>query len=497
MYRRLYQATRVSLLFLLLASLLGITATDRAIAANDNSNAMTSLRDLNRAFIQIAKDVTPSVVTVSTEKVVKMRGMGLMNPNFPQLNDPFEQFFGSPRGNQTPQQELRQQGLGSGVVVSEDGYILTNNHVIEEADSIMVRFSDGKTLAATVVGADPKSDIAVIHVDAKNLTPVRRGNSDDLQVGEMVMAIGSPLNPNLAHTVTQGIVSAKGRSNVGLADYEDFIQTDAAINPGNSGGALVNLDGELVGVNTAIASRSGGFQGISFAVPVNMALNVMDELIANGKVVRGWLGVGIQDMNDVMARAMGLQDQQGVLIGSVAPQSPAENAGVVPGDVVVKVNSTDVANSAQLRNLISQTDPGTVVTLALIRDNSEKALSVKLGELPDQDGDNAGRVAPTAPGQEQGIDPGFDITGLTRDLARQFDIPENTEGVVVTDIDQSAAAYRQGGLQAGDVIRAINRKPITSVQDFTRALQGLKKGSPLLLLVQRGGQQRFVAFELS
>ncbi len=489
------QMTVMSLLVLLVIGLAYMLPAGSAVAQKESgSAALQSLRDLNQAFIQIAKDVTPSVVTVSTEKVVKMRGIG--NFNFGPFGDQFEQFFGTPRGGQSPQQELRQQGLGSGVVVSEDGYILTNNHVIEGADSIVVRFNDGKSYAAKVIGADDKTDIAVIKISADNLVPVKQGNSDDLQVGEMVMAIGSPLNPNLAHTVTQGIVSAKGRSNVGLADYEDFIQTDAAINPGNSGGALVNLDGELVGINTAIASRSGGFQGIGFAVPVNMAMDIKNELVDNGRVVRGWLGVGIQDVNDVMARAMGLDENSGVLIGSVAPESPAEDAGIAPGDVVVKVNSTEVNNSAQLRNLIARTDPGTTVTLGLIRDNREKALTVKLGELPEQNEDGTIRRQSKGEDGELAIDPGFDVGTITREYARQFEIPENADGVVVTNVDESSMAARQGGLRVGDVIREVNRKPVTSVAEFDGALRSLKKGSTVLLLVSRGEMQRFVAFDI-
>lgn len=276
---------------------------------NVDPSRVSILRELNQAFIEIASEVTPSVVTVSTERVTRAR---MYDPFADFFNDPFFGFFGNPgngRRQQPQEREFRQQGLGSGVIVSQDGYILTNNHVVAQADSIRVRMSDGRELGATVVGADPKTDIAVIRVNASGLTPIRRGNSDDLHVGEIVLAVGSPLNPNLAHTVTQGIVSAKGRSNVGLADYEDFIQTDAAINPGNSGGALVNLYGELVGINTAIASRSGGFQGIGFAVPVNMALHVMDALISGGRVVRGWLGVSIQDVDEEMARAMGMGDE--------------------------------------------------------------------------------------------------------------------------------------------------------------------------------------------
>ncbi len=477
------------------AVLVALIAVAGGTVSAQDDRGITSLRDLNQAFIQIAKDVTPSVVTVSTERVTRMRNQ--MPFNFPFSMDPFGQFFGAPRGSQQmPEQEFRQQGLGSGVIVSNDGYILTNNHVVANADSITVRFSDGRSMGAKVVGADPKSDIAVIQVNASGLTPIRRGDSDGLQVGEIVLAVGSPLNPNLAHSVSQGIVSAKGRSNVGLADYEDFIQTDAAINPGNSGGALVNLDGELIGINTAIASRSGGFQGIGFAVPVNMALDVMNSLIADGRVVRGWLGVSIQDINDAMARAMGLRDGNGVLIGSVSPDGPAASAGIEPGDVIVRVDSREVENSAQLRNLIARSDPGTTVTLGVNRDNSNRDIRVKLGELPDEEGTDRGDHNERRRPQSRGVDPGFDVSSITRELARRFDIPADIDGVVITDIDQSSPAFYDGNLRAGDVIREVNRQPIASVEQFDSALRGMRTGDPLMLLVSRGEQTFFVAFDL-
>lgn len=452
------------------------------------------LRELNNAFIEIASEVTPSVVTVSTERVTRAR---MYDPFADFFNDPFFGFFGGPGNNQRQQpqeREFRQQGLGSGVIVSEDGYILTNNHVVAQADSITVRTSDGRNLRATVVGTDPKTDIAVIKVNARNLTPIKRGNSDDLQVGEIVLAVGSPLNPNLAHTVTQGIVSAKGRSNVGLADYEDFIQTDAAINPGNSGGALVNLYGELVGINTAIASRSGGFMGIGFAVPVNMALDVMDALVSGGRVVRGWLGVSIQDVDEEMAEAMGLGDDRGVIIGSVTPDGPADRAGIEPGDIIMEYNGEPVSNMAQLRNTIAATDPGTTVDLRIRRDDNTRDVRVRLGELPE---DELAASGETVPGQQGRPDAqlGFAVANITPQLARRYEITRQTNGVVVVDVDEAGNAAA-AGLREGDVIRRVNRTDVSTEDEFRAAIRRMSAGDPVMLLIRRGEQGFFISFTL-
>ena len=436
-----------------------------------------TLRDLNNAFIDIASSVTPSVVMITTAQTMKVRA------GSPFGGDPFAELFGLPQ--QPRQREFKRQGLGSGVVISADGYILTNNHVIADADSIIVRFSDGKTKPAKVVGADPNTDVAVIRVDASDLLPIRIGDSDNLQVGEMVMAVGSPLNPNLAHTVTQGIVSAKGRSNVGLADYEDFIQTDAAINPGNSGGALVNLDGELVGINAAIASQSGGFQGIGFAVPINMAIRVKDQLITGGKVTRGYLGVNIQDVNDQLAQAMKLQGNQGALVGNVADNSPASRAGLQSGDVIVAFNGQPIENSAQLRSQIASTAPGTTVTLTVQRDNSEQDYKVALAELESK--------ASAVGGDLQKL-LGFTVEPIDRSLVDKYDLTSR-QGVVVTQVDEESNAA-QAGIREGDVIRAVNRNRIATVKDFDQAVQGAKEGDRLLLSIERQEGGFFLAFEL-
>lgn len=446
---------------------------------------INSLRDLNNAFADIAETVSPAVVTVFSERVLTLRRQ--MNP----FSDLFGDFFFGPRGRtpQQPQQrEYRQQGHGSGVIVSADGYILTNNHVVAQADSIYVRLADDREFAAEVVGADPKTDIAVIKVDARNLPVVGRGDSDKLRVGEFVLAIGSPLSANLAHTVTSGIVSAKGRAQMGLADYEDFIQTDAAINRGNSGGALVNLDGELVGINAAIVSQSGGFQGIGFAVPSNMAFSVMESLIEHGRVVRGWLGVYIQEITPEIARAMGLKSSNGALISEVAPGGPAEEAGLQDGDIVIEMNGTEVRSSVQFRNDIATTAPGEKVNLTVLRDDDKENITITLGELPS---DVATR--PVQQGLEDRL--GFRLEPLTRELAGRYNVDPELSGLIVTEIDETSAAYN-AGLRAGDVIRSLNRRRVTSLADFNDMLEQMEQGDSVLLRVVREGVGYYIAFTL-
>ncbi len=455
---------------------------------NSLDRPLNSLRDLNQAFIDIAARVKPAVVTVSTERIFHQRIYPFGNPF---AGDPFFNFFFNPRQHpREPQErEYRQQGLGSGVVVSHDGYILTNNHVIKDADSIYVRTYDGNRYSAKVVGADPHTDIAVLKIEAEKLPYLEFGNSDDLQVGEIVLAIGSPMSENLAYTVTQGIVSAKGRSNVGLADYEDFIQTDAAINPGNSGGPLVNLDGELVGLNTAIVSRSGGFQGIGFAVPSRMAESVMNSLIDNGRVVRGWMGVYIQEVNDQIASAFGLDEVRGALISEVLEDSPAEDAGLEAGDIVIALDGRPIRDAAELRNSVASSRPGARVELTILRDGKTKTVKMELGELPDE-------LAETTP---QGDDTeeilGFTVQTLDRSLAERLGISPRLSGVVVTEIDPQSNAARSG-VQQGDLITSVNRHPVTNVREFKEQIKSIRSGSTVLLKVVRDGRGLYLAFDL-
>jgi serine protease Do len=449
-----------------------------------------TLRDLNQAFVELVADVKPSVVTVSTERVMSVQDTSPFQ--FPFSGDSFfDQFFGpqQPRGQDEPRErQYRQRGLGSGVIISSNGYILTNNHVVQNADSIYVRTSDDRRHLATVIGADSKTDLAVLRIDADNLKPIAVGNSDDLQVGEIVMAVGSPMSENLAYSVTQGIVSAKGRSNVGLADYEDFIQTDAAINPGNSGGPLVNLDGELVGINTAIVSQSGGFQGIGFAVPVNMAIYVKNSLINDGEVIRGWLGVMIQNVDEALAEAFDTKSTEGVLVSDVVKDGPAATAGFAAGDIILMMNGVKIGNTAQLRNVIASTPPGTKVDFTVFRDGQRLTLAVELGRLPDD---------PVVAAGGSGLDDllGFSISTLTGELARRYEIGENIAGVVVTAIGPASAAYR-AGLREGDVIVSVDKRAVKNRQDFTALAGDRKKGERILLRIWREGGTMFIVYTL-
>ncbi len=334
------------------------------------------IEDLSQALISVAESAKPAIVTVSTEKIYTQR----ISP-FPFFGGPFDDLFGDFMGR--PQErKFKASGLGSGVIINKEGIILTNNHVVADADTILIGTLDNRTLSAKVVGRDPKTDIAVLKVETENLISIEAGDSDKLRVGEIVLAVGSPMSKGLAHTVTQGIVSAVGRANVGLAEYEDFIQTDAAINPGNSGGALVNLKGELVGINTAIASQSGGNQGIGFAVPVNMAMGVMDSLVKTGKVARGWIGVSVQDLNDDLVRSLNLRVNQGALISDIANGSPADEAGLKRGDLVTEFNGDRLGSGGHFRNKIATSRPGSTITLKVSRGSEALSIKIIVGEPP-------------------------------------------------------------------------------------------------------------------
>ncbi len=354
----------------------GLSTTPNFATAKSNieNYPIQTLKNFNEAFVQIAESATPSVVTIFTEKNVSR-----------QFGSPFG-FFEMPEGSSGNGNKEVQRGLGSGVIVTEDGYILTNNHVVDNADAVSIRTFDNRKIEARVIGKDPKTDLAVIKVNAKGLKPAFLGDSDKLRVGEWVIAIGSPLGENLARTVTQGIVSAKGRANVGLADYEDFIQTDAAINPGNSGGALVNINGELIGINTAIASRTGGFEGIGFAVPSNMARKVLTSLITSGTVSRGYLGITIQDMDETLSNSMHLKRGEGVVVGTVIGGSPAAKAGMKTGDVILEFNDAKIASSVTLRNTIAGQSPGSTVRLRVLRERKERLVTLRLEAQPDKKG---------------------------------------------------------------------------------------------------------------
>jgi serine protease Do len=376
--------------------------------------------------------------------------------------------------------------MGSGSIVRPDGYILTNNHVVGGADKIIVQMYDGTEMEAELIGTDPESDIAVVKVDGENLPVLPMGDSKEILVGESVIAVGNPFG--LSQTVTYGIVSAKGRTGIGITEYEDFIQTDAAINPGNSGGPLVSLDGKIVGVNTAIFTRSGGYQGIGFAVPINMARGIMEDLINDGRVSRGWLGVGIQDVTPELAKAFRLDDTKGTLITGVMPGTPAEKAGIQKGDVVLRLNGEVVESSNDLRNEIANARADAEVQLDLVRDGASLTLMVTLDERPKQPG-RMGFSDPEPPAPELG----FNVQELTREMAQRLGYEDVNSGVVITEVEPDSAASAVG-LRAGMMIVEMDRNNISSLEDFRSVANRVSLSEGVLLLVRtvQGSQYIFL-----
>ncbi len=443
-----------------------------------------SLGSFSNGFSAIVKPALPAVVGISSSKMVKAPTGGQ-----PFLNDPFfRQFFGDQFGNQNQQPRTqRESSLGSGVIISSDGYILTNNHVVEGATDIKVTLNDRRQLEAKVIGTDPKTDVAVLKIEATGLPSLAVGDSSKVEVGDVVFAIGDPFG--IGETATMGIVSAKNRGlGSAIEDYEDFIQTDAAINHGNSGGALVDLHGNLIGINTAILpGNGGGNQGIGFAIPINMAHEVMDQLIAHGKVVRGYLGIHIESLTPALAKSFGLQDSNGALVGDVTKDGPAGKSGLQRGDVITGLNGQKVEDANDLRLRVSQTAPNTSVQLKVVRDGQQKEFNVTLGELPEKD-----EKAPATENSGSSLD-GVHVEELTPDIAEQLQLPAGVRGVVVDNVDQSSAAA-EANLNRGDVIQEVNHKAVTSVSEYEHAIQSAGKG-PVLLLVNRGGITAYVAID--
>ena len=445
-------------------------------------NAMpVSLGNFANGFSAVIKPALPAVVNVRTSKLVKPQA----NQMSPFFNDPFfRQFFGDQFGGK-PHAE-REQALGSGVIVTSDGTILTNNHVIDGASDIKVQLSDKREFQAKLVGADPKTDIAVLKIQAKDLPTLPVGDSKQLNVGDLIFAIGDPFG--IGETATMGIVSATGRGQLGIEDYENFIQTDAAINPGNSGGAMIDIHGNLVGINTAILSHgSGGNEGVGFAIPMSMAKPVMDQILEHGKVVRGYLGVYIQDVTPEIAKAFNFNESGGALVGDVTPNTPGARAGLKKGDVIVKLDGQPVNSANDLRLNISQMAPGTNVKLGTWRDGKMQEFNVTLGELPEKT-----TAESNSEQSEGGGLQGVEVQDLTPDIAQQVNVPPGTRGVVVTSVDPSSPAA--SALTSGDVIQEINHKPISNVNEYQQAMASVGK-QPVLLLVNHGGVTRYSVVE--
>jgi serine protease Do len=436
------------------------------------------------SFAPVVKKVLPSVVTITSSRVVKTGVQG-GEDGIPPM---FRQFFGGDEGNgggqsRRPRQQ-KEEGLGSGVIVSPNGYILTNNHVVDHATTVTVILHDKHEYKARVVGTDPKTDIAVLKIDAGSLDPITIGDSDKVQVGDYVLAVGNPFG--VGKTVTMGIVSATGRANLGIEDYEDFIQTDASINPGNSGGALVNDRGELIGINTAIlANGSEGNQGIGFAVPVSVARGVMDQIINNGKVTRAYLGVMAQEVTPSIAKAFHESEVRGALVGDVTPNSPAQKAGLEKGDIILDIDGKPVNSSAELRMHVSLMAPGTKVNVKVYRDGAEKTLPLTLAEMPTE----TARNEQPENSSEDALQ-GITVENATARTARQLGLPATASGVVVTNVDPASKAA-DSGLKRGDVIQEVNHKPVRNTADFESAMRDAKDAT--LLLVNRQGSTMYLA----
>ena len=490
---------RAALPLTLVALLVGVIAGSYAIAKAGRSPFVTSQVQATayamatpepdqvsfaEGFSPVVKRTLVAVVNIASSKVVRVP------QTMPFLSDPlFKQFFGDEflRQWHVPR-EQRERSLGSGVIVRSDGHILTNNHVVEGATDIRVFLGESREVQGRIVGTDPKTDIAVLKVDATNLPVLAFGNSSEVRVGDFALAIGNPFG--VGQTVTMGIISATGRGGLGIEDYEDFIQTDAAINPGNSGGALINVRGELIGINAAIVSGSGGSQGVGFAVPANMARSVMEQIVKRGRVIRGWLGIGIQPLTTATAKAFGLPGEpRGALVSDVSTGSPAGRAGLLTGDIILEMDGTPVKDSRDLSFAIAAKSPGTAVRLKAFRGGREREFTVTLGEQPAKISERSEhREEP-----ETGTGLGLSVQTLTPEITRQLGLQSGMRGVVVTNVDPAGPA-EDAGITRGDMILEANRKAMNTAEEFQAAVREAGK-KPILLLIQRSTGRMFVVVE--
>ncbi|MBI5893900.1 MAG: DegQ family serine endoprotease [Deltaproteobacteria bacterium] len=437
------------------------------------------------SFVELSKALNPVVVNISTTQVVKERGT-----QFPEFKSPFEDFFGGEDPfkffGEMPQREFKRQSLGSGFIINKEGYILTNNHVVENAEEILVTFTNKKEHKAKIIGTDSRLDIALIKIDAGEDLPVAAlGDSDKLQIGEWVMAIGNPFG--LSHTVTSGIISAKGRV-IGAGPYDNFIQTDASINPGNSGGPLFNLKGEVIGINTAIIA---GGQGIGFATPINMAKEILIQLKEKGRVTRGWIGVTIQDVTPELAQSFGLKEKQGALVSSVSKGDPADKAGIKSGDIIIEFDNKEIKEVNDLPKTVAATLPGKTVKIKIMRDGKEKVLAITVATMKEE-GEITAKEEKEEASPENKI--GISVQPITPEIARRYGFKE-TDGVLVVQVKPDSPAGK-AGIKRGDIIKEVNRLEITNLKDYKDAMKKAGKDKTVLFLIQRGSNTFYAAIKV-
>jgi len=484
------QTKATSFLSLLTLSLFCILlAGGQVFAKSDITSDIEILDRSSKAFVNVVKKAKPAVVHIKVEKTTKRNYQGRQGTE-EMFNHPFfEQFFGpqfrqKQQQQQPKQQEYTQRGQGSGFIINKKGFILTNNHVVEGADSIKVTLSDKREFTATVVGTDPQSDVALIKIDnAVNLPVLPLGDSSKLDVAEWVIAIGNPFG--LSQTVTVGVVSATGRSSIGLNDYENFIQTDAAINPGNSGGPLINARGEAVGINTALFSKTGGYMGIGFAIPINMAKSIEKQLKEHGKVTRGWLGVVIQNVDKDLADSFGLKKAGGILVSEVQKDSPASAAGIKRGDVIIELDGEVLNDVSHLRNRVALISPKSKTVLLVIREGREKKIQVTIGHQPSDFNKQV-----STKGVKSLEEYGLTMQELTKELAERFDY-EADSGLIVSNVEQGSTAAK-AGMKPGQLVEEVNKIPVSNLTDLGKVLSETSESGKILLRVRSGNHARYI-----
>jgi serine protease Do len=471
---------------------LAVSLSTFCLSVRADESAIVSLKQTGRAFASIAKEVSPAVVNIQSDQSFNGEAGDQDEDGAPGEDEIPPQFYDLFR-NMDPrfQPPYRRQPIvrqGSGFIIRKDGYIVTNNHLVQNATKITVKLLDDKEFVAKVIGTDPQTDIAVLKIEAQNLPIVILGDSDATEVGEWVVAIGNPFG--LSHSLSAGIISAKGRSNVRIADYENFLQTDAAINPGNSGGALVDLEGKVIGINTAIYSRSGGYMGIGFAIPINMAKTIIDQLIGKGAVVRGFMGVKIQELTQDLATSFGMKDRKGILIAQLEKDGPADKAGLKQGDVIVSLDGKPVNGLGEFRNTIASTKPGTMHLVGVLRDQKTLTLQVTIGTL---EGEVAGKGGKAE--DQQIINKfGISVQNLTADIAAKLGIKPGV-GVVISKVKPGSIG-ELAGLARGTVILEVNRLKIANVTQFTAALAKADKNKSVLFLIQDQFGSRYIVMNV-